>query len=70
VNGDGKLDIVSIAQWGYDIKVYLGDGTGNFQVANVLNGDGEPNRLRLVDLNKDGILDNGANARTGGEILI
>jgi hypothetical protein len=35
-----------------------------------LNGDGEPNRLLLTDLNKDGILDIVANAPTEGKLLI
>ncbi len=57
VNGDGKLDVVAVSQWGYNIKIFLGNGAGNFQLSQVLNGDGEPNRLRLADLNKDGRLD-------------
>ena len=45
------------ADWGYNIKVFLGDGLGGFHLSSVMNGDGEPIRVRLADLDKDGNLD-------------
>ena len=70
MNSDGHLDLVSIMQWGYNIRVNLGDGTAGFAFANELNGDGEPTRIRLGDVNKDGKLDILANAPDEGKILI
>ena len=70
VNGDGKLDIVAISDWGYNIKVYLGDGLGGFHFSSVMNGDGEPNRIRLADLDKDGNLDILADAPAEGNLLM
>jgi uncharacterized protein (TIGR03437 family) len=60
-NGDGKLDIVTIG--GYDIKVWLGDGTGGFSQAPTspidtlaLNLYGAY-RVGIGDFNRDGKID-------------
>src|SRR5438128_12552729 len=52
------------------MKVLLGDGLGGFNSANELKGDGEPTRLRLEDINKDGHLDIVVNAPDEGKIII
>ena len=60
VNRDGRLDLVTCNNWGYDETVLLGDGRGRFHSAappNEVDGDGEPVRLLLLDLNKDNKLD-------------
>jgi hypothetical protein len=71
VNGDHHLDLVSINQWGYDIRINLGDGRGGFSgTGTELNGDGEPIRIAVADLNNDHNLDLIANAPSEGKILI
>jgi len=71
VNGDHHLDLVSINEWGYDIRINLGDGRGGFIGAgDDLNGDGEPTRIAVADLNNDGNLDLIANAPDEGKMLI
>ena len=60
VNRDGRLDLVTCNNWGYDETVLLGDGRGAFHAAappTEVDGDGEPPRFLLADLNKDGKLD-------------
>ena len=60
VNRDGRLDLVTCNNWGYDETVLLGDGRGAFHAAappTEVDGDGEPPRFLLADLNKDGNLD-------------
>jgi len=71
VNGDHHLDLVSINEWGYDIRINLGDGRGGFIGAgNELNGDGGPTRIAVADVNNDGNLDLIANAPDEGKMLI
>src|SRR6266581_5242064 len=65
VNGDGHLDLVNAANWGYDEIVLLGDGLGAFHRAgppSEIDGDGEPVRLLLLDVDSDGKLDIVVNA--------
>jgi FG-GAP-like repeat len=60
VNRDGLPDLVTCNNWGYDETVLLGDGRGNFHSAappTEVDGDGEPVRLLLLDVNKDSLLD-------------
>jgi hypothetical protein len=55
VNGDHHLDVVSINEWGYDIRINLGDGRGGFIGAGELNGDGDPPRISVdIDLLRPG----------------
>src|SRR5436309_9432619 len=70
-NGDRHLDLVSINEWGYDIRINLGDGRGGFIGAgNEPNGDGGPTRIAVADVNNDRNLDLIANAPDEGKMLI
>jgi len=73
VNGDGHLDVISCTTWGYDEIVLLGDGAGAFHSIsppNEIDGDGEPVRLLLRDLNKDGWLDIAVSSSDDNKIQI
>jgi hypothetical protein len=73
VNRDGRLDVVTCNNWGYDETVLLGDGRGNFHSAappNEVDGDGEPTRFLLVDVNKDGLLDLAVTAPDENKLII
>lgn len=73
VNRDGRLDVVTCNNWGYDENVLLGDGRGNFHSAappNEIDGDGEPTRFVLVDVNKDGLLDMAVTAPDENKLII
>lgn len=59
-NGDGFLDIVTGAQDNGGIQVYFGDGTGanwTRQKGSPLPATGWANRVRVCDLNNDGLPD-------------
>jgi hypothetical protein len=73
VNRDGRLDLVTCNNWGYDETVLLGDGRGRFHSAappNEVDGDGEPVRFLLLDLNKDGRLDLATGAPDENKLII
>ena len=73
VNRDGHMDVVTCNSWGYDETVLLGDGKGALHHAAPLSevdGDGEPVRMLLKDMNNDNQLDLVANAPDDGAILI
>jgi len=62
VNGDGYLDLILVGYEKAGIKVYLGDGTGNWKLHTTLPdprpGQTMPGRALVVaDLNHDGHLD-------------
>ena len=81
VNGDGKLDVISVSNCGYNpwflacppltgsvIAVYLNNGDGTFQ-APILSGLTLPNSIRSMvvgDFNEDGKLDVVVGADAGG----
>jgi len=70
---DGKLDLVTATNWGYDEDVLLGDGLGSFHVATPpteIDGDGEPVRLLLRDFNNDGRLDIFVNAPDDDKVVL
>ncbi len=67
-NGDGKLDLVttnySVAYDRFhsgvlenDMRVYLGDGDGTFQAAQVFPAGDGPLSVAVADVNADGIAD-------------
>src|SRR6266446_1751966 len=69
--GDFPLpELITSGDFNKDGKVDLGDGEGEFNFVNRLNGDGDPTRVLLTDLNHDGFLDILANAPTEGKVLI
>ena len=70
VNRDGRLDLVTVNQWGYDIMVHSGDGLGGFSKFKEMNGEGEGNRGLLGDFNNDGWLDIAANATKENKVLV
>jgi Bacterial Ig-like domain (group 3)/FG-GAP-like repeat len=59
VNGDGKLDLISIVQntGGFGLNVYTGDGTGSFGAANFLHLSQAYTGITTADINLDGNLD-------------
>ena len=67
---DRHLDLVSINEWGYNIRINLGDGLGGFVGAGELNGDGEPVQIALGDVNNDRNLDLIANGPAEAKMLI
>ena len=56
INGDGKMDIISANSASY---LFMGTGSGTFQVANAASTTafGSPTNLVALDLNGDGLLD-------------
>ncbi len=56
-NGDGKLDIATANNFGFDVSVLLGDGKGNFGAARSFVTDQEPRAVAAGDVNGDGIPD-------------
>jgi hypothetical protein len=60
VNGDGFIDIVTVAQDQGGLTVYYGDGTGTnwaLQSETGLPNQGWGNRMKLHDVNQDGFVD-------------
>src|SRR5438874_4406361 len=73
VNRDGHLDLVSATNWGYDEIVLLGDGLGAFHFPTPpceIDGDGEPVRVLLRELNNDGRLDIFVNAPDDDKVVL
>ena len=56
-NGDTKLDLAVVDQYGQTVTIYLGTGTGNFQKGITYVTSSSPDALVLTDFNNDGILD-------------
>jgi hypothetical protein len=57
LNGDGKLDIVSVNEDGSDVSVMLGNGDGTFQNAVSYKTGGTPRSIAVGDLTGTGKLD-------------
>jgi len=55
-DGDGKLDIVLVAEHSNDAQIFYGDGLGGFRVQKFDTG-GYPDSVAVGDFNKDGRLD-------------
>lgn len=58
VNSDGNVDLIAVTNSG--TRVFLNDGTGNFEFLSLLENPGTQQRGRdswLVDINEDGQLD-------------
>ena len=56
-NGDHKLDVVTIDNFGNDIQVWLGNGDGTFQNPITIAVGAGPTDLAIGDFNGDGIPD-------------
>ncbi|MFN3402753.1 MAG: FG-GAP-like repeat-containing protein [Cytophagaceae bacterium] len=57
IDGDGDIDF-SVAYNQANVKVYINDGDGAFTpITLTMNGSGTSGITKLVDLNKDGLLD-------------
>ncbi len=56
-NGDHKLDVVTIDNFGNDIQVWLGNGDGTFQSPTTIAVAAGPSDLTIGDFNRDGIPD-------------
>src|SRR2546430_3006909 len=70
VNGDHHLDLVSINQWGYDIRVNLGDGRGGFISAGGTERGGGPKKNSGSPPKKKGHIHLISEAPTGRKKII
>jgi hypothetical protein len=68
LNGDGKLDIVTIA--GSDINVYLGNGLGVFGVPTKYTAGISPGSIAIADFNGDGKNDLAIGNSSGTDVSI
>lgn len=66
VNGDGKMDIVTVGQ---DFGVFLGNGDGTFG-AQITHTGGDSYEGELRDFNRDGNLDLVTTDGTAGKVLV
>ena len=72
VNGDGRLDILTVNSLSEDLSLLLGEGDGWFSpaVAIELPGANTPASIALGDVNQDDKLDVVVGNRLGGSLLI
>ena len=56
-NGDGKLDLATANQDGYDVSVLLGNGNGTFTAEQNFTVGTMPRSVAVADFNGDGKLD-------------
>ena len=56
-DGDGNADLVCPVAGSTDVRISLGDGTGNLLVPTVETANGNVTRVNLGDTNGDGVLD-------------
>ena len=67
IDNDGSLDfVVSSNVAGEPLRIWLGDGQGDFALSDVSIPRGQPGAVSLADLNDDGKLD----LLTGGSLLL
>ena len=57
LNGDGRLDMVTVGRNSDSIGVSLGNGDGTFQLGTAYTVGDDPRSLQVADFNNDGILD-------------
>jgi flagellin-like hook-associated protein FlgL len=57
VNGDGKLDLITVDHDSNTVSVLLGNGDGSFRARQVKTVGIGPQAVAAVDVNSDGILD-------------
>jgi len=69
LNRDGKLDLVTANAGSADSSVLLGAGDGTFTASSAAPIGGTPRRVRLLDLDRDGVLDLAVLDETGQRIV-
>ncbi|WP_437711712.1 FG-GAP-like repeat-containing protein [Sorangium sp. So ce448] len=56
-DGDGDVDIVTANYSGNYLKIFLGNGSGNFTASSTITVTGVPREVVVADFNEDGKLD-------------
>src|SRR4029079_9724866 len=67
-NGDGKADLAACGWEANGLRVYLGDGRGQFAVGGDFAAGSAPEQMIAADLNGDGLLDLATANSSGGDV--